>query len=240
MKKDKRQKVIVDSKESTIQWSEPTFNEKTSLWEVKKTDQAGNELDIISDGDKEALINKKEELIKEYILSQITKQDNKRNNKWGKHEKKSVPAVRKGVDKEEILNQVIKKKLNGEGILNIVKEVSEQYELSPTTVGLYINEAMGKIREQASKKLDEVLELHLRRYEEIYEWLNKNGFVRHATKTLRTKEALMGIGQEVSSTLEVNNILSDNQLVRQQFEINQLSKEQRIKLLEIAKKLKKK
>lgn len=224
--------------------TDPVFNENTTLWEIKKEDAEGNVIDIIADGDRENLLNKREELIKQFILSKIN-QSGKRREIIGTEGKELQSKLKRAADgsplteKEELIAEIIKRKLEGQMIHDIVNELAIEYNRPRVTIGLYIDQAMDEIKQRTAAIIDEVLELHIGRYESLYKWFYENGFIKYATKTLKTKEALMGVGQDVVMGVEVNNYLTMGEIDGKQYSLGQLNKEQRKRMLELVGKIQK-
>lgn len=246
MAKNKREKKKVEEDNKTdelsITWSEPELNKATGLFEVKKIDQNNSILDIITDSDKESLLNTREKLIKQHIISLINKNKQENNNNTEEKKSRSGKIIRNKVSlqdsKEEILNEIIKRKLDGEDITTIVREIAERVKLKPLSIGIYVDEAMNIIRSKVLADIDTVLETHIRRYEELYSWFKIRGKIRYAAKALGAKERLLGVGSDSLLSLEINNILQVNTIEEDNFNIKQLDKKKQDKMIQLIKKAK--
>lgn len=225
------------SKENTlIYYTDPVFNEAKNLFEIKKLNENDEVLDIIADSDQNALLTKKEQLVKEYIMSQINK-DKPQAPTEVKGRKVITNKVGEVVSsKEEIIKEIIARKLSGESLYEITKNIGTEFQLSNLAVGKHVVDAMQQIKERTAEQIDEILELHLSRYEELYRWFKTNGYLKFAVKALRAKEGLMGIGQDTVVGVQVNNYFgvegSSNS-----YHIDQLKEEQKKRLSLLMKKI---
>lgn len=238
MKKSKKIKEVVKKEvnDTFFTFSEPIFNEQTKLFELKKENKDGEVLDIISDVDENKLKERKEELIKEYILSQINKKKKEYPKSQQQIEGKKNRENKQNI-KDEIITEIIRRKLGGDTLSTIIKDLSLQFNTSRMNIGIYLPEAANQIKQRAALIIEDVLELHLNRYEKLYKWLSEKGFIRNAVKVLKAKEALMGVGNDIVG-VQINNFMGDIRANFSSHDISKLDKKQRMKLLELYKKLK--
>lgn len=217
-----------------IYYSEPKLNSDSNLYEVLKTDEEGNILDILQDENEDNLKKRVEEELKTSILGKI----NKKNKPKQTRNKKANVAL--STSKDQLIIDILDLKLKGEQINDIINQLSVKYQITRASVGIYITEAMAKIREKSHEELVEVIESHVNRYEQIYKWLYENDFNSHLRKVLAAKESLLNVGSQITIDIE-GSIISDKE--NSKFiknDINLLKVNSQEKLVKLLKKVKQK
>jgi hypothetical protein len=238
-KEDKTKAITISKKEpQVIRFTEPEFNQATQLYEIKKINDQGDVLDLLTDIDKETVIQKKEEVIKQAILAEIHKGEKKWIN-YNKLEGKGNANKKSQVLlKETILTHIIRLKLEGYNHYDVIGEICKEYDIKNVSAFIYIEEAMEQLRTRSADKIDDLLQSHLRRYEEIYKWFKANGYVKYAGKTLAAKEKLMGVGQDMVLGVTVSNYFSENGPGKLGYDIKLLTTDKKKRLIALLYKIK--
>jgi len=143
-----------------------------------------------------------EEEEKQRLLEEglIDVQPPKRTRKKRENEKKKGSSSlnsRIKAEAEKALAETIERKLAGEDSPTIMEFLCTEYGYSYGSADRLIHQAFNIIRARALNILEETVDLHLSRYEQLYKWFRENGYIKYAEKALRSREKIMGLGDNV-------------------------------------------
>lgn len=113
------------------------------------------------------------------------------------------------IQKSEILELVIKLRLQGKTREQIGQELSE-YKLSDYELQKYHWEAGDKIRDIQENEVLNTRVLHAQRYEILYKWFLEHDFDKEAIKMLENIERLLGLHSSTIS-LSIHNLVEKKQ-----------------------------
>lgn len=113
--------------------------------------------------------------------------------------------------------EILGRLLNGEPTNSIYEDIIQKYKIHHSEVDNDFKHVRSNIQQNIIENKQDLVNLHLRRYEELYKELVIAGLHATALKVLEHKEKLMGLhAGEVN--IQVNN--TENELVTTQSEYN--------------------
>jgi hypothetical protein len=133
-------------------------------------------------------------------------------------------------------NDIIAMLLDGKDPAKEIRPyVCMKYRVTPGTAAGYITEARNIIKQRKHYEVNNLVSLHLQRYEEVYKFLkeiNAHGF---AMKALRAKEKLLGFHREGFHMKVTQGDITSVQLqtVDSDYNVSKLSKEKRDQLSQL-------
>ena len=233
------------NQENYITWTTPAFVPDNNRWEYYKQDQDGQTLEIYHNESEEVILEEHKEKVMSHILAAI-KEENKeiKTTQDIKHQfKNKKETVIKGGEKtvvqfakQEVLITIMRMKLDGSPTSEIITEVREQNpSLSLMTIGLYFSEVLTDIRERSKASIDKTIQDHLERYEWLFKWFRENGYSRAALKALERKEKLMGLHDNETVEVGLNDLLGKSLGVIK-YKWGQLSESESYRLNELVRK----
>lgn len=187
----------IEGKTVQFSFSEPILNTQTNLFEIRKVDKDGNLIDIVAqDPDIDTLKQRREEIVKEYVLSLVHKSIVRQPSR-PKKSKKQRAEEGKEIGYDRMIDEMVQMRLEGKPFMVIVDDISERYGLSKISVGMYHDRVLTLLREKAKDRADQIFPDHLNKMEELYRWFRREGMFNYAAKVLRAKENLLGLGMEM-------------------------------------------
>lgn len=130
-------------------------------------------------------------------------------------------------------NDIIGMLLDAKDSKEIVQYLVSKYRLTVNTANFYLKEARSLIRSRRKYEVNNLVSLHLERYEELFKMLTEIGADNIAMKALAGKEKLMGFHREGFHMKVTQGEITSVQLqtVDSDYNVNKLTKEKREHLL---------
>lgn len=137
-------------------------------------------------------------------------------------------------------NDIIAMLLDARESKEIVQYLVSKYRLTPNTANNYLKEARAAIRARKKFEVNNLVSLHLSRYEELFKCLTEIGADSIAMKALAAKEKLMGFHREGFHMKVTQGEITSVQLqsVDSDYDVNKLTKEKKEQLLNLLNKAK--
>lgn len=137
------------------------------------------------------------------------------------------------------LNDVIGMLLDGRGKNEIVTFVRDKYSLSDKAIEAVLIEAHKEINNRKQWELDDLITLHVDRYELIFSKLTELKADNVALDAMKAKEKLLGLHKQGSHVRVVGGQISTVDFVgnKTYYEPSRLSKEQQVRLEELLEKV---
>lgn len=132
------------------------------------------------------------------------------------------------IKSDEIINRILKMKLEGITYNIILDTIKEEFKCSRIAAAFYYQKTIDVMKDLSLELSQQTLHLHLQRYEDLYNWFQKNNFTKLAIKAMNQREKLIGLHNE-SVEIEMNTFLLPEQKDIA-YEINQLDQGQKIRL----------
>ena len=196
-----------------LEWTKPEYIEENQRWEFYKK-QENIIIEIYHSESEEEILEKHKEIVMSHITAELKSQNQTApyNNKEIKPEDKKI---NKRGDTSSYIHEsakfrILDLKLKGESYPNIIDTIQKEYNLNHMTIGLYFTDVLKDIRERSKGIIQETLQLHLERYEELFKWFRENNYSKTALKVLERKERLMGLHGTENIEGGLLNILTDN------------------------------
>lgn len=126
-------------------------------------------------------------------------------------------------------NDIIALLLEGKESSEIKTYVMEKYACSPTTSAIYVTQARKIITARKNFEVDNLINIHIERYEHIYAKLYELRAYMEATNTLKRKEKLLGFNREGFHMKVTRGEITaiTMQQVNDEFDVMKLSEEKR-------------
>ncbi len=142
-------------------------------------------------------------------------------------------------------NDIVSMLLEGKDKKDIRTYIVNKYRVQASSSNVYITEAVNLIKERSNYEVNNLISLHVQRYEEIYAGLYEINAYGMAIQALKAKEKLLGFHKEGFHMRVNQGTLSSIQLqsVNSEYDVMKLSREQRDRmalLLNVAKEKRKK
>lgn len=131
-----------------------------------------------------------------------------------------------------IQNDIIAMLMDGKKETDVRKYLQTKYGISDLTAQLRFQEGISQLNRRKDWELDNIINLHLNRYEELYELLLVIDSVKDAAGCLRAKEKLLQFHKQNTHLKVINNIITQV-TVRDQvdtFDVEKLNDEERDRL----------
>jgi len=129
-------------------------------------------------------------------------------------------------------NDIVKMLLDGEPKINIAKYIAAKYDYLLRNVYKYIDQAIEEVKKRKDYEIENLIDLHIMRYERIYASANSLELFALAMNALKAKERLLGFhrqGFHMKVTKgEIQQIQQMN--VKDEYDFNKLSPEKKLKL----------
>jgi hypothetical protein len=93
-------------------------------------------------------------------------------------------------------NDIIAMLLEGKEVKDIRAYIVKRYNITVGTTNIVIHKASQEIKNREAWELDNLISIHIERYDDIYKKLYELGAYGNATNALRAKEKLMGFHRE--------------------------------------------
>lgn len=228
----KKREEVKAQKALTVQrfYSEPVLNPLNSLYEVVITDAQEIILDILMGSTVEDVLGQKYQYMDNVHAYQKRREQFKKSVGKGciVHQYEELDL------KSKVIDEFIQMKISGEELHDITSTLSAKYGLSPVTINIYSVEAYAEMKRLSAIYIEQTLETHLRRYEEIYKWYYQRGKFNRCGKILKFKEKMMGLG-EATGVIVINNYATVQDKDDSLYDFNKLKPEQAKRLTEIFK-----
>lgn len=130
---------------------------------------------------------------------------------------------------------IIKMLLDGKDSREIRDYVCDKYKVLPMVASQYLTQARKEIKKYRERQVDNVLSIHIQRYEEVYSKLYEINAYSLAMSALQAKEKLLGMHKQ-DFRLQVNNIDATaviggpNAHSGMSYELDRLGKRDRLRL----------
>jgi len=137
-------------------------------------------------------------------------------------------------------NDIIAMLLEGKESEEIKTYIVNKYHVQPISASSYLSEARKLIKERKNYEVDNLITLHLARYEKIYELLYGLKAFGSATKVLQAKEKIMGFHREGFHMKVSQGEITAIQLqqVNDEYDVMRLDEEKRNRMNVLLKKAK--
>lgn len=139
-------------------------------------------------------------------------------------------------------NDIIAMLLEGKESEEIKEYIATKYKLQPNSTKEYLREARNILKERKNFEVDNLVTLHLARYEWLYEKFYSLGSFGYAGKVLQAKEKLMGFHKEGFHMKVTQGEITALQLqqVNDEYDVMKLSEDKRKRLNVLLNKAKRK
>jgi len=134
-------------------------------------------------------------------------------------------------------NDIISMMLNGKEPSEIRHYLCTKYKHTPNTANFYMKEARAVIKDRKNLEVNDLISLHISRYEKIYEKLYELNASSMAMRALKAKEKLMGFHKE-GFHMRVNKgelTTISLQTVDSEYDVLKLPEEKRLRLDQLLK-----
>jgi hypothetical protein len=239
----KKKKNSKQDQEGWITWSNPELNQETNTWEYHKKDETGNILESFSNESEEEIIKEHAERVSNHIINTLQQENPQLPNKQPlikrkkERENKVLSISKTSVEiEEEVQYEMFQLKIKGYSYWDIIKDTSNKYNLTLSSVSLYYQKLLNFIKEKSGGLIEETITEHSDRYEQLYKWFKENGYDRIAIKALQAREKLLGVNEDENSNLLILNHLSEKGLGFKKYDYEQLSENERNRLIGLIKK----
>lgn len=132
-------------------------------------------------------------------------------------------------------SDILKMLLDGKSSKEIRDYVCDKYRVLPMVASQYLTQARKEVKKYRDRQVDNVLSIHIQRYEEVYSKLYEINAYSLAMNALQAKEKLLGMHKQ-DFRLQVNNIDATtviggpNANSGMNYDFNRLEKKDRLKL----------
>lgn len=126
-------------------------------------------------------------------------------------------------------NDIVSMLLEGKDKKDIRTYIVNKYRVQPASCNVYMTEATNLIKERSNYEVNNLISLHVQRYEEIYAGLYEINAYGMAIQSLKAKEKLLGFHKEGFHMRVNQGTLSSIQLqsVNSEYDVMKLSREKR-------------
>lgn len=126
-------------------------------------------------------------------------------------------------------NDIIQLLLEGRERQEIVKYISSKYNVKANTIAGYITDANNIIKQRSNNEVNNLISLHVQRYEIIYAGLYEINAYGLAMSSLRAKEKLLGFHKEGFHMRVSSGEISSIQLqsVNSEYDVMKLDRQKR-------------
>ena len=239
----KKKKNSKQEQDSWITWSNPELNQETNMWEYHKRDETNNILETYQNESEEEIIKEHAERVSQHIIQTLQQENPQLPNKQPlikrkkERENKVLSISKTSVEiEEEMQYEMFQMKIKGYSYWDIIKDTSNKYNLTLSSVSLYYQQLLNFIKEKAVGLIEETITEHSDRYEQLYKWFKENGYDRIAIKALQAREKLLGVNEEENSNLLILSHLGHNELGGKKYNYEQLTENERVRLIGLIKK----
>lgn len=132
-------------------------------------------------------------------------------------------------------NDILNMLLDGKESKEIRQYICDKYKVIPVVASQYLSQAKKEVKKYRDNQVDNILSLHIRRYEYIYSKLYDINAYSIAMNALQAKEKLLGMHKQ-DFRLKVNNIDATtiiggpNSNDGINYDLNRLGKKDRLRL----------
>jgi len=232
-KKDK------STEEKYVYWTSPSYVKENQRWEFYQKDERGQTQEIFFSESEEEIKDIHKQKVSQHIIAAMHNENKPKESNIKKSLKNKVQSAdikqSSSYIHEEALYEMMQMKIEGESTNVIFKTIKHKYNYSTIQIGTLYTKTLDFIKEKIKDLIEDTIQVHTERYEELYKWFNENGYSRWAIKVLERKEKMLGLSEEEISNKLLTNALGDKAIGTKRYIIGQLSEDERRELVVLVK-----
>ena len=132
-------------------------------------------------------------------------------------------------------NAIIERLLSGSKPLDIIGDIAQEYGITKATSNQLVHKARLSIKDYRDTEIDNIMTLHINRYEYIYSQATVLNITTIALASLRAKEELLKMHKE-GTYIQINNNLT-GLVLDSPFDLSKLNANQTVRFNELIKKI---